>query len=384
MAESEWSDLPRELLILISQRIDTEIDLIRFRSVCSNWRHSSSVSNHHLNLTIKFPLLSFFSILSFSPNTLYPYTFSDSINATNTSFCYLSKRSIFLIKPPQHQQQQTLDRPWLLRITQNAGGKTNLFLPLISYHSPSSSVHLPRLLDFNKLPVLHFGTDFIIDEEFIFHNKPSFNSNYMYPEKVISVGEKPVVIGILKGLSPQPVFFRCSDERWKQISDISTTCGDICLFKGRFYAVDKRGKTVTIGLDSSVELVAEHVVGGGDRKLLVESEGELLLVDIYECLRFSIEVFRFHENEKKWVKLKNLGDRVLFLGNGCSFSASASDLCVSKGNCVIFIDGAFLSSRNKQCGNCVFHLDQGRLSSMSHYPEYFNLFWPPPDWIFKS
>lgn len=138
-----------------------------------------------------------------------------------------------------------------------------------------------------------------------------------------------------------------------------------------------------IGPDSTVQMVAEHVVHGGDRKLLVESDGELLLVDIYESLDFGINVFRFHEKEKKWVKLMNLGDRVLFFGEGCSFSASASDLCVSKGNCIIFIDDA-ITNYWMQGGNGVYHLDQGRVSPVSRYHEYFNLFSPPPDWILKS
>ncbi|MCI06159.1 F-box protein, partial [Trifolium medium] len=148
--------------------------------------------------------------------------------------------------------------------------------------------------------------------------------------------------------------------------------------------VDRFGTTFTVRPDSTVELVAEHVDFGGDRKLLVESEGELLLVDMHESSRLRIDVFKLCEREKKWMKLKNLARKVLFLGHGCSFSASTLDLCVSKGNCVIFIDDAFLSVMNLLHGKCVFHLDQGRLSPMSHYPEYFNLFWPPPDWIFKS
>jgi len=147
MEELDWSALPRELLNLISKGIDNKIDLIRFRSVCSNWRRSSSVSNHHLNLTIKFPLLDF------------SYILSDSIDTTNTSFFSLSRRSIFLIKPRQHQQQLTLDRPWLLRITQNESGKIKPFLPLISYHSPLTSFYLPHLLDFNNLSVQHLGTE---------------------------------------------------------------------------------------------------------------------------------------------------------------------------------------------------------------------------------
>ncbi|AES69472.1 putative F-box domain-containing protein [Medicago truncatula] len=359
MAEVDWSDLPKELLNMISQRIDIEIDLIRFRSVCSNWRRSSSVSDHHLSLTINFPLLK---------------SLSDS---TITSFCCLSKRSIFLIKQQPPPQQQTLIRPWLVRITQNSSGKTKLNCPLthISHLSSSTSFHLPRLIDFNKLSVLHLGTDFITDE---------FTSNsVLLPQKVISIGKHSLVLGILKNCTPQLMLFRCGNEPWEWIYDISTTSGDICVFKGQCYAVDKFGRTVMIGPDSTVQLVAEHVVHGGDRKLLVESDGELLLVDIYESLHFNIKVFRFHEKEKKWVNLMNLGDRVLFFGKGTSFSASASDLCVSKGNCIIFIDDA-ITNYWMQGGNGVYHLDQGRVSSVSHYHEYFNLFSPPPDWILKS
>jgi hypothetical protein len=78
------------------------------------------------------------------------------------------------------------------------------------------------------------------------------------------------------------------------------------------------------------------------------------------------------------VKLTSLGDRVLFLGEVCSFSASASDLCVAKGNCVIFSYNIICSSKSE---SSILDLDQGRLSPLSDYPEYSNLFWPPPKWI---
>jgi len=168
---------------------------------------------------------------------------------------------------------------------------------------------------------------------------------------------------------------------------MSTKFGDICLFKGRPYAVDKIGKMIMVGLDSSVQLVAEPLVGGGNKKFLVESEGDLLLADIYECLCFDfndpvrIDLFKLNEKEKKWVKLTSLGDRVLFLGLVCSFSASASDLCVAKGNCVIFIGNIFERNRISKCESYVLDLDQGRLSPLSDYPEYSKLFWPPQRWM---
>ncbi|MCH92769.1 F-box protein [Trifolium medium] len=175
---------------------------------------------------------------------------------------------------------------------------------------------------------------------------------------------------------------------------MQTNLGDICLFKGQPYAVDDSGRTIRVGPDnSSVQLVAEPLVdGGGLRKLLVESEGDLLLADIHDRLYIDfpchdpirIDLFKLNEKEKKWVKLTNLGDRVLFLGECCSFTVSASDLCGSKGNCVILLDNLIESWTKMRPETCILHLDEGRLSLLSDDPEYSNLFWPPPEWIVKS
>lgn len=367
MAESDWSSLPKELLHLISQRLDVELDLIRFRSTCSAWRSSSLPIP---NLTLKFP---------------HPY--QSPINNT-TQFHSLSKRSFFLIKPP-------LQRPWLIRITQNPNGKTKLLHPLLSYQS-SHPLLFPHALDFSELYVLELGNDYIIDSE------QRLPYDYVYPEKIVAVTckeKKPLVIGTFISTKKSVSLKTNGDEFWCVITDMSMYLGDICVFKGRPYMIDGIGRTIIVGLGSHdfdnwfEPPKYELVVNGGGKKFLVESEGALLRVDIYECLGFDyfgknvlrINVFRFDEKESKWVDLMSLGDRVLFLGNGCSFSASASDLCVSKGNCVIFIDVAYFNfnCKNMQYGNCIFDLDQGKLSPLSDCPEYFNLFWPPTEWIDK-
>lgn len=161
----------------------------------------------------------------------------------------------------------------------------------------------------------------------------------------------------------------------------------ICVFKGRIYAViDKTGRTITVGPedDPKAQLAAEPLVDCGEdsQKFLVESEGELLLLDIDPVpVDLMIRLFRLDEKERKWVKFeKNLRDRVLFIGSKYSFSASASDLCVPKGNCIIFTDEIFSEHRLS-----ILHLDQDdQLSPLCDHPEYYDLFWPPPKWIVKS
>jgi hypothetical protein len=110
-------------------------------------------------------------------------------------------------------------------------------------------------------------------------------------------------------------------------------------------------------------------------KFLVESECEsLFLVDCHEIgnraadkdVRF--DVFRLDEKEKKWIKLTTLGDMVLFFGGDFSFSTSALDLIVPRGNCLIYrrnfdlqyVDVVLAEMR-------IFHLDQGRVSYLSDY-----------------
>jgi hypothetical protein len=139
----------------------------------------------------------------------------------------------------------------------------------------------------------------------------------------------------------------------------------------------------------------------GDTKILVESDGELLLVDKYlnfvahytfdfaDRGVYSIEldsavrfvVFRLDENEKKWVELTSLGGKVLFLGEDCAFSVFASDLCMGNGNCIIFRDNVYHYHHLPWTGIDVFCLDNNRISPLSDLPCYSNLFWPPPQWV---
>jgi hypothetical protein len=151
---------------------------------------------------------------------------------------------------------------------------------------------------------------------------------------------------------------------------------------------DGDGRTVMIGLDSTVHLLANPVFTNSFGKLLVENECELLLVDLYGFGRdddhLRIHVFRLDEKEKKWVRLTDLGDMVLFLGGDRSFCVSASDLCVANGNCVIYCRSYgdyHLNATDFGTQMRIFHLDQGRVSPLSDYPDYFKLFWPPPEWI---
>jgi hypothetical protein len=132
--------------------------------------------------------------------------------------------------------------------------------------------------------------------------------------------------------------------------------------------------------DLSIHLVADPMFCGGD-KFLVECDCELLLVDINESDDGSndlrIHVYRLDEKERKWIKLANLGDMVLLLGNQISFSASASDLGFPNGNCIILNAGDLSDCFEMD----IFQLDQGRVSPLCDNPDYLKLFLPSPEWM---
>jgi hypothetical protein len=250
--------------------------------------------------------------------------------------------------------------------------------PSLNYHLP---FHFPPLVDFNQLSVLDIGHIFyIIDANQIKHNP----YDKFYPKKVVTATceEHPFLI-VTFDFCARPMMFRCGDNRWTRIPYLSQSLGksgDICLFKGRPYVVDKTGLTAMIRPDLSIHLVADPMFCGGD-KFLVECDCGLLLVDINVSDDGSndlrIHVYRLDDKERKWIKLANLGDMVLLLGNQISFSASASDLGFPNGNCIILNAGDLSDCFEMD----IFQLDQGRVSPLCDNPDYLKLFLPSPEWM---
>jgi hypothetical protein len=346
---ADWSQLPTELLQLISQKLNTEFYLLRFRSVCSTWR--SSIPNFPRNTHLPFKL-----------PPLYP---------DNDGICYLVKHTIFLIKPSTiPKQHQQILQPRLIRIGPNVTGKIHLWHPLdldqrLPFHFPHKVV-----FDFNHISIIDLGHVFL---PYMLKDSDSLQNHpypYVYHQNVVAAtcpGElQPLIVTFNRYY--EPCIFRPGDDVWMKIPNVVSDYGDIYNFKGRICVVDETGQTVIAGPDLSVDFAAAKVSDPGMVRLcLVESE--LLLV--VSCYGVRINVYRLDEKKKKWVKLSNLGDRVLFLGNQCLFSASASasDLVFDNGNCVITI----MSDVSMNCGLSVLNFDEGRVLPLTDYPDYFKL-----------
>ncbi|KAL6348537.1 hypothetical protein AAG906_013157 [Vitis piasezkii] len=123
---AEWADLPSVLLHLITKRLDSHIDLLRFQSVCKSWRSSTPSKPRSIfsNLPIS-PMIGFSKI---------NYAFS------------LSKRSILQLGLPDSCPNNP--NSWLIKIEEDPSEGANPACIRIDQRDCGDGV--PRLL---RMPI---------------------------------------------------------------------------------------------------------------------------------------------------------------------------------------------------------------------------------------
>ncbi|KAK6240708.1 F-box domain - like 10 [Theobroma cacao] len=395
---ADWTQLPKELLDLISKSLDKSFDVSRFRSVCSTWRSSVTSPKRH-RLAPRFPVL---------PD-------DGGISDTSFGFC-LSKRIVFLLGSPETNIQADSSASWVIKIEEDVpNNRIQLLNPLSRSRFDSLPYNFPKPLNLLDFRVFELGEEYVL--HYLNYHSYLGDVGNLYMEKVVvSCLDNNVNDFFLLTIhvSGKLAMFKSSEKKWTIIEDMPSPYDDVILYKGNFYAVDNTGRTVHVGMDFETSVVGMPVFGG-DKKFLVESKGELLLVDMY--LSFEAEegscswtglgfveeyfenlaiymnertvrfkVFQLDEVGKEWVEVKNLDDRVLFLGDDFTFSASAKDLSVCRGNCIIFADNFFYSlgaedGQSERCDVGVFDLENGSIGPLGKFPQFSKLFWPPPRWI---
>ncbi|XP_039049725.1 F-box protein SKIP23-like [Hibiscus syriacus] len=394
---ADWTQLPGELLYLISKRLHTSFDVNRFRSICSTWRSTVTSPKRH-RLAPRFPVL------------------PDEGGMANTSNGFsLSKRIIFLLRLPKFNPETDRSTSWVVKIEEDGpNNRVQLLNPLSRSRFDSLPENFPKFFNLLEFSIVELGEEYVL--HYLNHLSYLGDTGNLYMEKVVisCFDNNPnngfVLLTI--HVSGKLAMFKTSDKKWTIIQDMSSPYDDVILYEGNFYAVDNNGRTVLVGLDFETSEAAMPVFGG-DKKFLVGSKGELLLVDKYlsieapegscswagldfveeyfENIAFYMnertvrfKVFKLDEVGKQWVDVKNLDDRVLFLGDDCSFSASVEDLNVCRGNCIIFADNFFYSvgddESSERCDVGVFDIEYGSIGPLQKFPQFSKLFWPPPRW----
>ncbi|XP_030461311.1 putative F-box protein At1g65770 [Syzygium oleosum] len=371
-----WSELPPELLSMIwsmiRKKLDTDMDVVRCRSVCSSWRSS------------------------------IPPVSELELRIGGDPIC---QRRVYLLEPPPPTSPEDESRcppsreGWLIKIAEDdeddhlsgRGGRVRLFNPLSSRPILFKGGTFPKVLCTLDYRV----TEIFVERCLIGENRGSYYGRarkvIMLPDSPRAVLEEALVVGIFgKG---KLACWKHGDEHWHAMGDSSCQYDDVIAYKGQFYAVDRFG--IVWWIDPSFEIVQYSLPvcsdgNGGDRNYLVESGGDLYVVDRYlDESQFSgiragavrkaadFKVYRLNQDWGKWDEIRSLGDVALFLGNHSCFSVSVKGFGGCKGNCIYFT--VFDETPGGKVK--VFDMEDRSIKRASDSPARLRILWPPPAWI---
>ncbi|KAK4433299.1 F-box protein SKIP23 [Sesamum alatum] len=214
-------------------------------------------------------------------------------------------------------------------------------------------------------------------------------------------------------------YIKSGDEKWTLVSDKWTSFGpfaDVVNHKGHIYVTDRRECTWVF--DSMFELT--NVTGvlnshSPNGHLVELYKGELFSVGCCPRLpswdwREEFIILRFDEQGEKWVETKTVDNQIIFIGDDCSFSVSAHEFEDCKGSRVFYTNWDAFFPSEKYYGDvgydktdphdyCFVPSDDvklkfrelhghnvigvhdfatGKTGSVLKFPEYADIFCPPP------
>ncbi|XP_008781346.1 uncharacterized protein LOC103701151 [Phoenix dactylifera] len=343
--------LPPEILELIGKSGKSASAYVRFRATCKTLFSNLTPHPRHLPFQPPFLMLSptadgsrgrFFNVATFFTHNLPQVS-----NMTRGKICFGSSFGwIFLL---DYRFNPSLLNPF-------TGAEIPLpplaATPGIFDILPLDDVPAPQLLAL----LCGYHPDNIMDEEFvdmIMHQAALSSDPALDPHAVVLV--------IVKTYAPYRFYFcQLGDASWTRIQIPGNT---ICFLydfipfpERQFYAVASDDRLVRFDFSSLPVRVTVARLRGMPRcrpVYLVGSAGELLLIG--EGYKISdrndritklfhvhkIDILRELDDEQGYVqvyRVHSIGDRVVFLGPGHSFSISAQDFPGFRRNCIYFAD----------------------------------------------
>lgn len=383
-SQVNWSELPPELLSTIGGRLDSPIDALGFRSVCKSWRSSASpfhrLSNSHLPSPPKFPC---------------PFGSGED--------AFVSEDAIYRLAPFHHDPEPDASnsssipaaKACFVKVEHTRPGKYPLWIRRIDDSLPP----IPKVLSLLDYRMVKIGQSNLLNYKNRHSSMVGVGKVIRYPDSApISSGNCSIFVIYDGG---KLGFARCGDQELTLVDDRVSDYNDLIVYGGRLYAVDGRG---TVSWIDYASLKPTHFsppsFGSGGRKHLVESDGELYVVDryfeekglqqpvvdhmfhrqqlgvIHRCLRrinttvrgrlaqgrtVGFRVYKLDQDWGRWVEVVDLGDQAFFLNDDVSFSVSASAFEGCKGNCIYFKDRYDGSLFGYAREGCVYNLVDGSI-----------------------
>ncbi|CAN1122217.1 Putative F-box protein At1g65770 [Linum perenne] len=395
---SRWKDLPDDLLAAIGHRLDSRIDVFRFRSVCNSWRSSVPFPNSDEQVppvTVRLP---------------YPVSIDGVLD--QSTICNFQFLSPIQTSSPGSSSSSDVPLPqgWLIKAEESPRGKLVLTNPISNHKLSYSPIQL-NLLD---VRLLQLRNSFRLR---LPSGLPSFEVNrvVMFPPSASPRGNNIAQLTLLGIYYEGKLgYWRTGDERWTLLDDKNFEYDDIIPYRGQFYVVDRWGTVSWI--DSSLNLIqySPPLYGCGGQKNLVESNGDLYVVDRYldgarrswkdvedavnnssnpvsflvgrrrrrklNPRAIDFRVYKLDEEWGTWVNVTSLGDRVFVLTTECSLSVSAAEFVRGKGNCIYYSDDDDYLARGMLTAESVrvFQFEDRSIEKLGLLPADFDIFHPPP------
>ncbi|KAE8010697.1 hypothetical protein FH972_007042 [Carpinus fangiana] len=369
----EWSGLPKELLETIGESLDSRLDVLRSRSVCSSWR--SSIPPFHAR-SPRFPL-------RFPPPYIAPPV-------------YLCESTLYLLQPLNPFPTSTsssCNKGWLIKVEDSNSGKLRLLDPLSNRYIGYFPLDYAKTLNLASFRITELSKAYTLRDEIVIgptsNNERKCVPSYrfacgvkkalMIPNSARTSADGCVVFAIFH--IGKLAFAKFGDEEWTTVDDwIPFLYNDISVYNGQLHVVDRSGIVSRIEYPPSNLVQCSHPLtctASGSQKHLVESCGALYLVDRFEYdgrLRYCFKVYKLDAEQGQWDSVRSLGDRAFVLGTSSSFSVSAQEIFGYKRNCIYFTD-------EHRSQSCVFNLKDRSIGRLTFFTEHSHPFCPPPTWL---
>ncbi|KAK2664100.1 hypothetical protein Ddye_002674 [Dipteronia dyeriana] len=218
---ADWSALDDFLLVEISHRIVLHADFAVFRRVCTSWRSAVPEENFKLRM----------------PWLLLPPRICSDLRDFVIPPQGVTRRTLL---PEANAKMCFSSKGWLITITQDLS--MNLLHPFSRYH-----IKLPRIKSFDNWRSLDMSSktyaSFI--HKAVLSSDPLLTSNS--------------IIMVIHGHKGVLTYSKPGDKAWTTINTWRGKYFDFTYYKGRFYAINSRGKIMACDVRGDNPTMAQEV-----------------------------------------------------------------------------------------------------------------------------
>ncbi|KAH6762816.1 hypothetical protein C2S52_020249 [Perilla frutescens var. hirtella] len=424
-------DLPPELLDKIAKRLPSEIDVCRFRAVCRCWRSSTP--------PYKFPTIKL-------PFPFHPKSNPDPKHSG--AYFTLTERVVYRIQLPDSKDPDfwlvKVEHAENGKVTiLNPVTHRKIQIPAAIEMPKVLNILDSAVSEVCKAYALRYVNTSKPDErddyyDYRYANKVISSVNVENGEYVVMVID----------FASRLWHIRSGRKEWKRIGNYSKPFYDVTIVKGQFHAIDAAGGVWAFNSKFGWKTAASCTSKNALKRRLVELyNGELVMVEemggpgrgpvsrhfqVKEPV-VDVGIYALSKQLEKWVDAKAMDGCIIVVGDDCSFSVPTREElkaarvfymdrysfvqdsfleddilrisddytcfeCDCRGSCNCFHDlepiateylvasddvgREFEGFYGHNIGVCDF--ETGKTGTALMFPEYANIFWPPPAWLSRT